>query len=297
MRGQNETTERVIAEIASRQWGNATRKQLLKADVSRDAIQRRLDKGSLIRVHEGVYRVGHSAPSVEATYMAAVLACGEGAALSGRAAAHLLGLVRGSAPNPEVTARLGRVVKGVTTHHSRRLDPRDKTIWQGIPVTTPARTLVDLAAVLSEYELGRTIHEAGIRHNTTPADVEAALARKPNAKGAATLRAILRGDTKITLSKLERAFLKLLEEAGLPLPQTNRPAGGRFVDCRWPAHQLTVELDGYAFHSSRHAFEQDRHRERQAYARGDQFRRYTWGDVSERSRVVLRELRAVLVPV
>jgi very-short-patch-repair endonuclease len=297
MGGQTDTAERIIARIARRQHGVVTRVQLLAAGVSSDEIQKRLDKGSLIRVHLGVYRVGHAAPSLEATYMAAVLACGDGAVLSGRAAAHLLGLVRGPTPPPQVTTLTRRVVKNVEPHHARHLDPRDKTLWQGIPVTTPARTLVDLAAALSEHELGRAVHEAGIRHNTTPEDVEAALARKPNAKGAAMLRAILRGDTKITLSKLERAFLSLLKQDRLPLPQSNRPAGGRFVDCRWPEHELTVELDGYAYHNSRHAFEQDRSRERQAYARGDQFRRYTWGDVTERSRAVTRELRAVLVPV
>ena len=89
----------------------------------------------------------------------------------------------------------------------------------------------------------------------------------------------------------------LLKANGLPLPATNRLAGGRFADCRWPDFQLTVELDSYRYHRSRHAWEQDRKRERQAYARGDQFRRYNWGDVVERPGPVIRELRAVLTPV
>jgi very-short-patch-repair endonuclease len=95
-------------------------------------------------------------------------------------------------------------------------------------------------------------------------------------------------------SKLERRFLERLREAGLPLPQTNRPAGGRRVDCRWPEHRLTVELDGYRYHSSRHAWETDRRREREARARGDEFRRYTFGDVEEWPAWMLRELRALL---
>jgi very-short-patch-repair endonuclease len=86
----------------------------------------------------------------------------------------------------------------------------------------------------------------------------------------------------------------LLREAGLPLPVTNRPAGGRYVDCRWVEQRLTVELDGYRYHSSRHAWEADRRREREAYARGDQFRRYTWGDVFDEPVPMLRELRSVL---
>lgn len=190
-----------------------------------------------------------------------------------------------------MTGSRNRVVVGVTTHRSREIEAMT---WLNIRVTTPARTLVDLAAPLSEGELACAMHEAGIRHGTTPADVEAVLAKRPNSPGAATLRAVLRGDVHVTLSKLERAFLKLLRDAKLPLPHTNRRAGGRFVDCRWPEHGLTVELDSYRYHSSRHAWEQDRRRERQAYARGDQFRRYTWGDVVDSPRPTVTELRAVL---
>ena len=112
--------------------------------------------------------------------------------------------------------------------------------------------------------------------------------------GAGKLRRILRGDEHVSLSKLERRFLTLLRREGLPLPVTNRPAGGRRVDCRWPDHRLTVELDGYRYHSSRHAWETDRRREREAYARGDDFRRYTYGDVFEEPGPMMRELRGIL---
>ena len=105
---------------------------------------------------------------------------------------------------------------------------------------------------------------------------------------------MLHGDVHVSLSRLERGFLAQLRRVGLPLPVTNRPAGGRYVDCRWVEQRLTVELDGYRYHSSRYAWELDRRREREAYARGDQFRRYTWGDVFEQSGPMLRELRSVL---
>ena len=98
----------------------------------------------------------------------------------------------------------------------------------------------------------------------------------------------------MTLSELERAFLKRLTAAGLPLPKTNKPAHGRRVDCRWPDHRLTVELDSYRYHRSRHAWEQDRRREREARARGDELRRYSHGDVVESPRLVLAELCALL---
>ena len=201
------------------QWGSA-----------RKEIERRLRTGALIAVFRGVYRVGHTAPSLEAHYLAAVRACGSGALLSGRAAAHLLGMLKGKAPAPEVTARTERRVPGVTT----RQGERNGTLWRGIPVTTPAETLVDLAAVVDETELARACHEAGVRHHTTPNKSRRCLARRPNAKGAGQLRAIIRGEVKVTLSKLEERFLERLREASLPLPQTNRPAGSKRVDCRWP---------------------------------------------------------------
>jgi very-short-patch-repair endonuclease len=266
-----------------------TRAQLVAAGITPEEIRQRMRRGALIRVHPGVYRVGHRARSVEATFLAAVWACGEGAVLSGRAAAHLWGLIKGPAPAPEVTAPAKRQVQGVTTHRMRTIQA---TTHRGIPVTTVPRTLVDLAAVLSLDALARACHEAGVKHGTTPAQVEAA--KRPRTPGAAKLRAVLHGDAPVTLSELERVFQRRLREAGLPRPQTNKPAHGRRVDCRWPEHRLTVELDSYRYHHSRHAWEQDRRREREARARGDEFRRYTYGDVVERPRLMLAELRALL---
>jgi very-short-patch-repair endonuclease len=292
-----EGQDRTLALLAARQQGNVTRRQLRAASISDGQIEKRLDKGSLIPAYPGVYRVGHAAPSVEADCMAAVLACGKGAVLSGRAAAHLLCLIRRRPKEAEVITRTERRIDGVATQRTRNLDPRDVMTWKGIPVTTPARTLVDLAAAVSAEELARAVHQADVLHATTPDDVEEVLGRRPNSHKAADLRAILWGDSERTLSKLETAFIRLLKQNKLRLPRTNRPAGGRFVDCRWPEHKLTVELDSHRYHRTRHAFEQDRRRERQAYARGDQFRRYTWGDVVEHPRPTLLELRAVLTPV
>jgi very-short-patch-repair endonuclease len=283
-----------MARIASAAHGLVTRPQQLRAGVTTAEIQQRLRTGALLREHRGVYRVGHRAPSMEARYLAAVLACGEGALLSGRAAGHLLGILKGRAPAPEVTTTTERRIKGVQTRRSRDLRPEDGTRWLGIPVTTVARTLVDLAAVLPLGELARACHEAGVRHHTTPAQVDAVLARRPTSPGATKLREILRGDVHVTLSKLEARFLARLREAGLPLPRTNRPAGGRRVDCRWAAQRLMVEVDSYRYHHSRHAWEQDRRREREAHARGDEFRRYTFGDVLEDPRLMLAELEALL---
>jgi very-short-patch-repair endonuclease len=295
MRAQGRTAEQEIARIARTQHGVVTRAQLLTLGVSPAGISRRVRKGALHRAHRGVYRVGHCAPSIEARYLAAVYACGREALLCGRAAAHLQRLLKGPPPGPEVATTAERRIPGVRTLRSRRdVDRRDAAVLDRIPVTKVPRTLVDLAAALTLDELARACHEAGVLHGTTPAQVEAVLARRPNSPGAANLRRVLRGDVRVVLSRIERRFLELLRQSGLPLPRTNRPAGARRVDCRWPEQRLTVELDGYRYHRSRHAWEQDRRREREARARGDEFRRYTYGDVVEHPRLMLDELRVLL---
>ena len=295
MGAQSGTVEERLAGLASRRHGLVTRRQLLAAGVSRREIARRLRIGSLIQVHRGVYRVGHSAPTIESRYLAAVLACGDRAVLSGLAAAHLLGLTKGRPPPPEVTAPTNRRVEGVVTRRSRReLRPRDRTLWRGIRVTSVAQTLVALAARLSPPDLARAFHEAGIRHHTTPEQVEEALGRRPNAPGAAELRHVTRGDVHVTLSHLERRFLSLVAAFGLELPETNRRAGTKRVDCRWPGARLTVELDSYRYHRSRHAWEQDRRREREARSRGDEFRRYTYDDVFHHPEATIEDLRRLL---
>jgi hypothetical protein len=288
---QSTTVEKLVGRIASSQHGVVTRGQLLGAGVSDQEIKRRLQKGALIREHPGVYRVGHRAPSIEARYLAAVFACGAGAVLSGRAAGHLWGLLRGSAPPPEVTAPTRRTVRGVKTRRGRGVDA---TQCRGIPITTVPRTLVDLSSSLSFEALARACHEAGVKYRTTPRQVDDVLARRPNAPGARKLRRVLHGDTRVTLSALERRFLQLLKEAGLPLPEMNRVVGERRVDCRWPEHRLTIELDSYRYHSSRHAWELDRRREREARARRDEFHRYTYGDVFDSPEVVLSEVSELL---
>jgi Transcriptional regulator, AbiEi antitoxin len=294
MEQQARRVDEEIARIASRTHGVVTRKSLLGKGVSPQQIRRRLERGSLIAVHRGVYRVGHQAPSTEAHYLGAVLACGDDALLSGRPAAYLWGLLKGSPPPPEVLCRKERHVDGIVTRRARPFRAEDATRCGGIPVTTVPRTLVDLARVLSEAALARACHEAEVRYETAPEQVEVVLNRLPSAPGLRTLRRILHGEVPVSLSRLEERFLALLREVGLPLPETNRAAGGRRVDCRWPAHRLTVELDSYRYHRTRRAWEADRRREREAYARGDDFRRYTWADAVENPRMMLRELRSLL---
>lgn len=293
MDSEPSTAERVVALLANQQHGLVTRRQLLDAGLSAQEIRTRVEKGVLIPVYRGIYRVGHVAPSREADCLAAVLACGDGSLLAGQAAGHLIEVIRGSIPPAEVIAPWDRRIPGLFTRRCRNLTAADRWSFNAIPVLSPARCLVDLAASLSPYALGKACHEAGYRYRTRPRQVGEVLQRVPNSKGSRDLRRILGGEP-IVLSKLEKAFLELLRREGLPLPLTNRPASGRRVDCRWPEHRLTVELDSYTFHNSRHSWEADRRREREARARRDEFRRFTYADFLEDSRYILRELRQLL---
>jgi hypothetical protein len=279
-----------MADLASDAWGIVSRQELLSAGITEKEIWWRLGTGSLIEEYPGTYRVGHRAPSVEATYMAAVKAAGEGSLLAGRAAAHHWRLIKGAPPPPEVISLTERRIPGIVTHRARRQPGADAAVYRGIPITTVARTLVDLAGVLDSDPLAKACHQASVLHGTTHADVKGVLERRPASKGARKLRRIMAGDFKVALSKLERRFLAHLREAGLPLPEMNRSAGSHRVDCRWPAHGLTVELDSYRFHKTRKAWEKDRHREREARARGDDFRRFTYDDVIAHPRLMMREL-------
>jgi very-short-patch-repair endonuclease len=286
--------EHELARLATPAKGVVTRAELLSNGVTVAQIKHRLRSGTLHREYPGVYRVGHRAPSTEARYLAAVRACGRGALLCDRAAGHLIGILKTGPPLPEVVAPTARCVSGIRTRRARRMDVIDAWTWCGVPVTSVPQTIVDLAPLLTFDDLARACHEAGVRYGTTPREVEAVLARFPRRPGADKLRAILRGEAHVTLSTLERRFLAVLRDAALELPRTNRSVEGRRVDCRWPARRLTVELDGYRYHQSRHAWEMDRRREREARARGDEFRRYTYGDVLEDPSLMLAELRALL---
>jgi hypothetical protein len=294
---QPRTVEERIARIASAQHGIVTWAGLRRAGISAAEVRWRARSGHLIRVHRGVYRVGHAAPSYEATYLAAVKACGYGAALWHRAAAYHQGLIplTRKPPPPQVKCPTERSVPGVQVRRCRRLDPLDLAEHRGIPTTTVPRTLLDLAASATDDELSRAAHEAWIKWRTGPSQVLAVLARQPNAKGAARLRRLTTDDAQIVLSRLERGFLGVLEREGVEPPRTNRCVDGKYVDCRWPG-RLTVELDSYRFHNSRHAWEQGHARRRAARARREEFRRYTWWDVFEEGRAAMAAELHELLP-
>ncbi|HEV2787289.1 MAG TPA: hypothetical protein VGV67_12905 [Solirubrobacteraceae bacterium] len=278
------------AWIARSQKGRVAWRQLVARGVDRHTIQRWLDDGRLRAVHVGVYAVGHLAPSVEAEYMAAVLASGEGAVLSHRAAAYMLGLLRGVSPPPAETTvptTAHRRRPGIVIHRVRALHELDVAFLDDIPITTVPRVLLDLARTTTQTNLTRLCHEAWVRHDCAADRVEGCIARNPHKPGAARLRRALGSD--VTLSFLEDAFLELLAAHALPLPRTNIDRAGDKVDCHWPPLDLTIELLGYRFHATRRAFEEDVARRRRSGHIA-----YTYGDVTERGASTAAELRGLL---
>jgi hypothetical protein len=277
----------IVARIATGQHGRITRDQLVAAGVDRKRVDRWIGDGRLRRVHTGVYAVGHMAPSADGDYMAAVLACGEGAVLGHRAAAYKLGLLRGPPPPPEVTVptTAHRRRQGVVIHRVKTLHPLDASTLDGIPIAIVPRVLLDLAPTSTPEQLARACHEAWIRHRTAPQHVESCIARNPRKPGATKLRRALGAD--VTLSTLEDGFLALLRAHGLPRPRTNIDRHGDKVDCHWPQLDLTVELQSYRFHGTRQAFEADVARRRRSGHVA-----YTYGDVFERAPQTAVELAA-----
>lgn len=277
--------------MASAQRGLVTRSQLLAAGFSPDAVERRCRRGSLRVLHRGVYAVGHLALPPYAPELAAVLSCGPDAVLSHGSAAALWGMWA-SAPQIDVTV-VGRNPgrrRGVHLHRVAHLDAVDRMHREGIPVTSPARTLIDVAATVTRRQLERTFDEGRAKGLISSKTLEAALARYPRRRGAAALAALGGAQTTLTRSHPEEVVLGALRRSRLPVPECNARVGRYTVDFYWRAQGVVVEIDGYRFHSSRWAFERDHAKDR--YLRGRQLTvlRYTADQVE-------RELEAILVEV
>jgi hypothetical protein len=255
MRG--ESVNQRIARLASAQHGVVSREQLLALGLSGSAIDRRLQSGQLHRLYQGVYLVGHAVPPPYAREMGAVLACGAGAVVSHLSSAHLWALLPYPArPRPiDVTVSSGgsRRQPGIRLHRVRHLHRRDVRTCRRVPVTTPARTLLDLAGSdrLRVFEQARA--EAERRRLVTPRHLEAVLERNGRRPGVAALRAALASDANPawTRSRAEDRFLSVIRSAGLPPPETNVRLGPYEVDFLWRRERLVVEVDSFEFHSSR----------------------------------------------
>jgi very-short-patch-repair endonuclease len=271
-----------VARLAGRQHGVISRSQLTALGAAKDAIRRWVTEERLYRVHRGVYAVGHEALTPKSRYLAAVYACGPGALLSHRAAGALQGLTSG-AWVIEVTAARGCKPKpGITIHRSRLIHPDDRAEVEGIPTTSVARTFVDLADVLNDRQLTTAVRQADVLKIFDLTAIEATLDRLPGRTGRHRLNRVLAAyqpEPQLLRSDGERKLKRLCEQHNLPQPQFNVHVAGYEVDAYWPEAKLALEFDGAETHYTRHAFHQDRRRDRALAVEGIQTLRVTWPDL------------------
>ena len=284
-----------VSRLALRQHGLVTARQLRAIGLDKSAVRRRVAGARLHRIHRGVYAAGTPALTREGRFMAAVLACGDGAALSHRSAAWLWELRKGLLSPVDVTVpttcgRSGR--PGVHIHRTSK--PIESTLHRGIRVTTPARTLLDLAEVLTPRQLERTIDEARHLDLLHLPSVDATLAAHPHRNGATRLASVLRrhtpGSTR-TRSKAEEDFLAFCRRHDLPQPIFNAEVHGYVVDALFPEQRVIVEIDPWHTHGDPRAFAADRARDRRLLAAGHRTARITDEQFTPRTAA---ELRAVL---
>ncbi len=255
-----------IASVAELQRGHITWGQLRAVGLTECAIERRIAAGALIRVHPRVYAVR---PVLEAPFgreVAALLACGPNAFLSHGSAASLwkLCVPVGGPVELTISNRRHRHTPGIRAHRARHLLPRDVTVEQGLPVTSPARMLLDRAATMTAREFERELDEAlVVLRIVRPGELSDIVARTRGHPGWGTLRRLLgrRLHETITQSEAERLFLALVREAGLPEPETQVKLAGYRVDFLWRRERVVFEIDGYRFHSSRSSFDRDRRKD------------------------------------
>lgn len=236
--------------------------------------------------------------------MAAVLACGPGAALSHRSAGALWGMRTTSADSPiDVTApnRRGRTPRGIVAHRHGSLVAKDRTTVRGIPTTTPERTLLDLAGVIPVWELRRAISEAEVLRIVDHAKLRRLIRHSRGRRGVARLRLLLEElhpATRRTRSELERLFLRMCERAGLPEPEVNvslNVEGRRLEpDFLWRDAGLIVEADGRRYHDTDSAFQSDRRREQRLQLAGWRVSRCTWAQVENEPRTLAATIGGLL---
>jgi very-short-patch-repair endonuclease len=237
--------------LATKQHGVVTRRQLLDLGLSARAIQHRIEKGRLHPVARGVYAIGRPELGVQGRWMAAVLGCGPGAALSYGSAAALWGIERERRGAVEVSVPVAsaRRQSGVLVYRRPNLVPTEVVIWHGIPVTSIVRTLVDIATCLDRAALERAVNEADRLGLIDPETLAEALVQHPGKRGVGRLREMLgRRTFRLTDSELERRFIRLVGELDLPMPLTQRNLNGFKVDFLWPDLKLVVETDGLHYH-------------------------------------------------
>lgn len=291
-----------LAEIARRQHGIVSREQVENLGLSAVTVERWIRKGRFHRIHPGVYALGHKAITARGRWMAAVLASGPGAVLSHRSATALWGIWGSGAGEIHVTVpRKSRSQRSIRRHFGT-LPSDEVTIRDGIPVTSAARTVLDLAADKGEAAAESALREAEYLGIYGPLSIPALLARYPRHRGSAIVERCLErleddpgGRVR---SPLEELFLPFIDAHDIPRPRLNHwlEAGEqRFqVDCYWPQAHLVGELDGFQAHGSKRALNADRKRDRRLLAASYRVIRITPSQLRSEPTEIATDLRAAL---
>jgi very-short-patch-repair endonuclease len=288
-----------VARLAAEQWGVLSLDELRACGLTRDAVEVRARNGRLHPLYRGVYAVGHPNVPLEGRFLAAVKACGPTAVLSHFSAAALYGFVRWDDDRfPEMTTKTVRTHRGIRVHRSSMLEGQDITRYKGIPVTTPARTLIDLAATFEYRALRRAVRQA--QQRVTIRQIVEARDRLGPRRGTTKLTRILATGYAPTRSELEDAVLELILAGGFQHPHVNVPlriAGRRIVpDFRWPQQRLVIEADGAEWHDDRLAREDDAERQAILEAHGERVLRVTWAQAIAHRTQTLKRIRAAGAP-
>ena len=295
--------EWLIAELCASQHGVVALRQLRGFGMTADRVRQRVASGRWRRVHPGVVAVSHAPLTRAGWYLAAVLACGPDSALSHREGAAHRGLRQSNRSRVDVTApgRRGRGRRGIEVHSAATLRPCDVETVDGIPCTTVARTLLDLADVVSPRQLERACEQADRLQVFDLRAINEQLARANGRRGAATLRTILAEQLRtptMTRNKFEEYFFGLCRAGGVPQPRVNQwiavePIGYE-ADFLWREQRLIAEVDGREEHTTRRAFEHDRLRDQRLMLAGYRVVRFTWRQVTEQPETTIATIRELL---
>lgn len=291
-----------VARAAADAWGFLSLDELFACGLSRTMIRDRVRTGRLHPIHRGVYAVGHAQLTLEGRFLAAVKACGTSAVLSHHSAAALWGFMPWEERYPEVTVAGERARRqpGLRVHGTASFDLDDTTRHRTIPLTTPARTLLDLAATLDQKPLRAATRRAQSLYRVNVRQLAQTLARHPRRRGAARLAEIIATGPAPTRSELEDVVLDLILRGGHVHPDVNVPywiEGRRTIpDFRWPDQRLVLEADSTTWHDNPLARADDADRQALLEAHGERVLRVTWAQAIARPGRTLARLRAAGAP-
>ena len=282
-----------IGRVAGRQRGYVTRAQLVELGLGPGAIRSRVKLRRLILIHRGVYAVGHAPEAPRDRAYAAVLACGPNGVLSHSSAASLWGIYDRWWMPFEVIVTWDRRRPGIKTHQAK-LANGDVRRHLGIRVTSPARTVFDIAPRLTDKALNRAVNELRIKRLLKLEQLAELATRLPRHPGASRVKPLVETSRGPTRSELEDAFVAFTERFGLPRPEMNARVAGYEVDALFREQRVIVELDGYEFHGTRQAFEKDRERDATTLAAGYRTVRITWERLTQAAEKEAERLWAII---